>query len=154
MIRRYEPIDETALAALWHRAGIAEYTYLPTWQAFSVQEAHRVFRDLIAARCEIWVHITTGAAGAAVSGYLALDGDCLDRLYVDPGYQGAGIGSALLAHAKQLRPTGLTLHTHQANHRARGFYEKRGFVVVGYGISPAPESAPDVEYRWAPQPLQ
>lgn len=150
MIRRYESTDESAVAALWHRAGVAEYTYLPTWQTFSAQKAHRVFRDLIAARCEIWVQSSSGARGETLSGYLALDGDYLDRLYVDPGHQGAGIGSALLAQAMRLRPTGLRLHTHQANHRARGFYEKRGFVIVGFGVSPPPESAPDVEYRWCP----
>jgi len=151
LIRRYEPADEIAVADLWHRAGVAEYTYLPTWQTFSVQEARRVFRDVIAARCEIWIHTSAGAEGETVSGYLALDGDYLDRLYVDPGHQRRGVGRALLAHAKRLRPTELRLHTHQANQRARSFYEKSGFAIVGFGISPAPESAPDVEYRWRPE---
>ncbi|MEZ5553182.1 MAG: GNAT family N-acetyltransferase [Pseudomonadales bacterium] len=151
MIRRYEPADQIAVADLWHRAGVAEYTYLPTWQAFSVQEARRVFRDVIAARCEIWIYVSAGAGCGTVSGYLALDGDYLDRLYVDPGHQRRGVGSALLAHAKRLCPTGIRLHTHQANHRARAFYERNGFVVAGFGISPAPESAPDVAYLWRPE---
>jgi hypothetical protein len=29
-------------------------------------------------------------------------------------------------------------------------YEGQGFVAVKYGLSPAPESAPDVEYHWRP----
>jgi hypothetical protein len=33
---------------------------------------------------------------------------------------------------------------------ARSFYEKQGFVAVYSGVSPPPESEPDVEYRWRP----
>ncbi len=28
------------------------------------------------------------------------------------------------------------------------FYEKNGFIAEKYGISPPPESEPDVEYHW------
>ena len=28
-------------------------------------------------------------------------------------------------------------------------FEKHGFVAVKFGISPPPESAPDVEYAWS-----
>ena len=146
LIRRYNPTDEKAVADVWHRAGLAEYTYLPTWQAFSLKDARRVFREVIAADCEIWVRVE----GDVVIGFLALDGDFLDRLYVDPVWQGQGRGRELLACAKRLRPDGLRLHTHQANQRARRFYENHGFDIVRFGISPAPESAPDVEYRWHP----
>jgi hypothetical protein len=31
---------------------------------------------------------------------------------------------------------------------ARAFYEWHGFSVVAFGVSPAPESERDVEYRW------
>jgi ribosomal protein S18 acetylase RimI-like enzyme len=50
----------------------------------------------------------------------------------------------------QLSPNGLELHTHQENESACAFYEKHGFAAVKYGISPAPESVPDVEYHWRP----
>jgi hypothetical protein len=50
-------------------------------------------------------------------------------------------------------PSGLELRTHQENHAARALYEKQGFVAVGFGLSPPPESAPDVEYHWRPSNL-
>jgi hypothetical protein len=53
--------------------------------------------------------------------------------------------------ARELSPRGLRLFTHQANAKARAFYEKEGFRVVRFGTSPPPESAPDVEYAWAPK---
>lgn len=146
MIRRMEPGEEIAVADVWHRAGLAEYRYLPTWQAFSRIEARRVFQDVIVPRCEIWVAVEDDV----VVGYLALDGSYLDRLYVDPAQQRRGWGRALLTHAMCSRPSGLELHTHQANQRARAFYERHGFKIVRFGVSAPPESAPDVQYRWRP----
>jgi ribosomal protein S18 acetylase RimI-like enzyme len=145
-IRRFEARDAIPVADLWHRAGRATYTYLPSWQAFERDHARAVFRDVIASSCEIWVGETDGEAVA----YLALNGSYVDRLYVDPPMHGQGWGARLLDHAKRLHPAGLTLHTHRENHRARAFYERHGFVVTGFGVSPPPESAPDVAYRWAP----
>jgi ribosomal protein S18 acetylase RimI-like enzyme len=72
----------------------------------------------------------------------------MDRLYVDPAYHRQGIGSALLAKARQLLPKHIWLYTHVANKMARSFYEKHGFVAEKFGISPEPESEPDVEYHW------
>jgi ribosomal protein S18 acetylase RimI-like enzyme len=54
----------------------------------------------------------------------------------------------LLDRAKELAPDGLTLFTHQGNERARAFYERRGFRAVAFGVSPPPESEPDVKYAW------
>ena len=31
------------------------------------------------------------------------------------------------------------------------FYERRGFVATRFGVSPAPESEPDVQYEWKPE---
>jgi len=85
--------------------------------------------------------------------FLALKGSYVDRLYVDPAEQRKGWGRDLIEHAKALHPDGLELHTHQENHGARAFYESQGFVAVKYGLSPAPELAPDVEYHWRPEEL-
>lgn len=148
-IRPFEAADEAAVAEIWHRAGRATYTYLPTWQAFTLEQARNVFREFIVPKSEIWVGTEDGDPVA----YLALQDSAIDRLYVDPDAQGQGLGQALLEHAKALRPDGLELFTHQENVGARRFYEKHGFAVVRLGVSPPPESAPDVLYRWQPEPL-
>ncbi len=143
-IRPYRADDEIETASVWHRAGLVEYTYLPTWQAFTLTEAERVFAEVVVPDADVWV----AERDDRVVGYLALRERYVDRLYVDPPHQGAGIGAGLLAHAMSLHPAGLTLHTHQQNHRARAFYERYGFKVLRFGTSPPPESAPDVEYAW------
>jgi len=146
VIRPYEPHDEAAVVEVWHRSGRAAYPYLPTWQAFTLEEARTVFRDRIRGECDLWV----ATCDASVVAYLALRGSYIDRLYVDPGHQRHGWGGRLVEHAKELHPSGLELHTHRQNHPARAFYERHGFLAVRYGISPPPESAPDVEYHWRP----
>ena len=145
-IRRFQPGDEVAVADVWHRAGRAAYPYLPSWQTFEEHEARRVFREVILARCDLYV----GERHARVVAFMAMRDACVDRLYVDPTEQRRGWGTRLVELAKRRQPGGLSLHTHQQNHVGRRFYEKHGFRAVRFGISPAPESAPDVEYRWSP----
>ncbi len=146
IIRPYRTEDESGVVRVWHRAGRAAYTFLPTWQAFTFEHARQVFRDVILANCGVYV----GTRGNVVLAYLALNRSYIDRLYVDPSAQRSGWGTSLLEHAKGLHPEGLELHTHQENYAARDFYERHGFVAVKFGISPPPESAPDVAYHWRP----
>ena len=79
-----------------------------------------------------------------------MNGSYLERLFVDPLEQHQGWGTRFIKYAKKLQPHGLELHTHQENHVARAFYEKHGFTAIKFGISPPPESAPDIEYHWRP----
>lgn len=145
-IRLMTEEETERVAGVWYRAGREAYPYLAGWRQMTPELALQVFRDHIAADCEVYVI----EHGGGVAGYLALKGSYVDRLYVDPQRQGLGLGTALLEHARRLRPTGLELHTHQQNVAACAFYERMGFVAVRYGSSPPPESAPDVEYHWRP----
>jgi GNAT superfamily N-acetyltransferase len=96
---------------------------------------------------EVWVAESAGR----VVGVAALDDDTLTQLYLLPAAQGRGIGSRLLETAKTRRPEGLRLYAFQRNGRARGFYERRGFVPVEFGDgSGNEEGEPDVLYLWTP----
>jgi GNAT superfamily N-acetyltransferase len=113
----------------------------------SDEETREWIRDVVLVRDEVWV----AAAGERVDGFLAMNGDVLDHLYVAPRLHGGGVGSALLAKAKQLRPEGFKLWVFQRNTQARGFYEARGMRVVEttYG-SGNEEQEPDAVYEWRP----
>jgi ribosomal protein S18 acetylase RimI-like enzyme len=147
MIREFRAADEDEVVDVWHRSGVAAYPYLPTWQAFTLEQARGVFERVIRPRCAIWV--ATG--GGRVVAYLAMKETYIDRLYVDPAEWRKGWGTRLVNFAKQLSPRGLELHTHRENHAARALYEHHGFKAVKFSISPPPESAPDVEYHWRPE---
>ena len=62
-------------------------------------------------------------------------------------FQRQGIGSRLLALAKELSRGKLQLHTFEINLGARAFYEKHGFRVIGQG-NDNEEGFPDLLYEW------
>ena len=96
---------------------------------------------------ELWLAEEEGR----VVGFAALGQSTLGHLYVRPGYHGRGIGSALLAKTKELRPAGFTLWTFPANESACRFYEQRGLRPIEYGDgSGNEEGLPDVRYEWLP----
>ena len=146
IIRPYRDTDEAEVIGVWLRSGLAAYTYLPTWQAMTLETAVYVFRTIIRPSTAIWVGVLDGRVVA----FLAMKGSYLDRLYVDPLDWHKGWGRRFIRLAKELSPIGLELHTHQENRAACALYESEGFRAVRFGTSPPPESAPDVEYHWQP----
>jgi GNAT superfamily N-acetyltransferase len=114
-IRTFQPADEAEVVAVWHRSGTAAYTYLPTWQAFTIEEAWRVFAHSIRPNCAIWV----ATWDERIMAYLAMKGTYIERLYVDPPEWRKGWGTKLVNFAKEVCPIGLELHTHQENFIAR-----------------------------------
>jgi ribosomal protein S18 acetylase RimI-like enzyme len=146
IVRRLVPADVGAMVAVWHESKQVAYPYLPLEQGLTLADDERFFREHIWPANEIWV----ATLDETVVAFLAMQGSYIDRLYVQPERQNCGIGSALMDHAKSLSPAGVELHTHQKNAQARAFYEKHGFRAVKFGVSPPPESEPDVEYHWRP----
>jgi len=142
--RPYRDRDFDAPTAVWNRTKRAAYPYLPLEQARTVEEDRAFFRESILARCRVWVW--DDGTGAPLAFLALADGGYVDRLYVAPEHQRRGIGRALLEVAERESPSGLRLHTHQANTAACAFYERLGFRAVAFGVSPPPESEPDVEY--------
>ena len=145
-IRKFHDTDEADVVGVWYRSGMAAYTYLPTFQAMTLEQARWVWVNIIRPKCTIWV----GTLDEQIVAYLAMNGSYIDRLYVDPAEWRKGWGTRFVNLAKQLSPQGLELHTHVENLAARALYERHGFKAVRFGTSPPPESAPDVEYHWRP----
>lgn len=137
--------DAAALAAIHRAARRAAMPYLP--------ELHdeKEDRDWMARSVLPNATVRVAQAQGRPIGYLALSGNRLDQLYVVPAHQGRGVGSRLLAEAKILSPGGLRLHVFQRNHRARAFYEARGFTAIGFSEGAEnEEQEPDVLYEWRP----
>jgi ribosomal protein S18 acetylase RimI-like enzyme len=84
---------------------------------------------------------------AQLVGFVASSTDSIAQLYVRVGFQRQGIGTRLLAWAKSQSSGSLWLHTFAQNQGARAFYERNGFVAVGYGFEPVWQLE-DVKYRW------
>ncbi|TPN83668.1 GNAT family N-acetyltransferase [Mesorhizobium sp. CU2] len=90
--------------------------------------------------------VTVAVAGERIVGFIAVNGEWVDQLYLDPAWTGQGIGSRLLARATAGMPS-IKLRCFQANTDARRFYERHGFRAEGFGDGSANEEGlPDILY--------
>lgn len=145
-IRKLRDGELEAALALWQRSFASALPELRPDQRHGPEKQREFFTKVVAKRCELWLAVH----GEQPVGLLAMNGDEIDRLYIDPDWKRQRVGSALMEHAKRLSPSGLRLVTLQRNHPACRFYEAHGFVAGKRGVSPPPENEPDVWYRWSP----
>ena len=143
-IRDFLDSDFDEIVARWHQTNLASYTYVRVHQEHSLEDARQFFRDALLPECRVWVAERLHQP----AGLLAMCGSWIRQLAVFPPYQRQGVGTALLWNAHEYSPGQLRLYTFQRNNAARAFYERHGFSVTAFAVSPAPESEPDVEYRW------
>jgi putative acetyltransferase len=143
-IRAYKDRDCDELVRRWHETNLVSYRYVAEHQKHSLDDASAFFRTKLIPACRIWVADRAGA----LLGLIALEVPWIRQFAVFPEFQRRGVGSALLAKARECSPLELRLYTFHRNDAARAFYERNGFSAVAFGVSPYPELEPDVEYRW------
>lgn len=144
IIREYRPEDFDPVTILWR---VAREKSLPEFQRAKghfFYEDQGYFRDHVLVENKVFV---VDSAERPVA-FMAMRAEFIDHLYVQPEFQNRGIGKMLLDYARQLSPEHVWLYTLQINMNARAFYEKYGFTAEKFGVSPPPESEPDVEYHW------
>lgn len=144
MIRPYREDDFEIVTKFWFEAMDVAMPGLTARMGHTLEGARDFFKNVVSVENQLWVYELQDEPVA----YLGIAREFIDRLYVNPSYHRRGIGQSLLDHARTLSPKHLWLYTHQANMVARIFYEGNGFVAEKFGVSPAPESEPDVEYHW------
>jgi len=86
-----------------------------------------------------------------VIGFAAVHGSWLGHLNVHPRFQSAGLGSRLIAWARETFPAGLDLWVFQRNHGARALYAAHGWRDVRFTEGDNEEGQPDAHMRWEPQ---
>jgi putative acetyltransferase len=143
-IRDFVEADFDNLVTRWHETNLASYPYNDVQQRHTLADARVFFKNKLLSACEVWVATRSGG----LLGMLAWEAPWIRHFAIFPEHQRQGIGTALLERARERSPAEIRLFTFQRNAPARAFYEKHGFVAVAFGISPAPELEPDVEYRW------
>ena len=144
MIRRATAADADAIADVFIPS-FRGLTFLPSLH--TDEETRAWIGSVVLPTHEVWVADVDGR----VVGFAALEDDLLGLLYVHPGAQNTGIGSALLDVVRRERPQGFRLWVFQKNEGARRFYERHGCVVVELtGGSGNEEREPDALYAWRP----
>ena len=121
MITKLEKSDMDQVIEIWLEASIKAHDFVGSafWES-KVKD----MREIYIPAGETFVYREKGP----IKGFFSLYNDTLAALFVSPAYQGAGIGSALMGKAKEMRDK-LSLTVYKGNHNSVEFYQKRGFVI-------------------------
>jgi GNAT superfamily N-acetyltransferase len=141
-LRPAQRADAPAVTRIFQSARAHSLAYLPI--THSDAEDHAFFARIVEGG-----GVTVAERDGAVVAFLALDGDEIDHLYVDPVHHRQGHGTALLA-AAQASHEHLELWVFQRNLGAIAFYEAHGFAIAdstdGSGNE---EHEPDHRMTWS-----
>jgi putative acetyltransferase len=144
-LRPYDAKDEEAAIALWLRSWQTAYPKI------DFSKRLEWWRDRWRNEIIRSADIVVAKAGDEMIGFVTVDPQTcyLDQIVVAPEHWASGVGSALIAVAKELSPARLELHVNADNARAIRFYEKLGFSITGDGVNPI-SGKPVHRMRWAP----
>ena len=126
------------------RVGFDAWAANPVLNAFGVDMMVRIRLSFRRFAQEHYSLITIGELGDEVAGWIARDGarDYISDLWVSPGHQGLGIGSALASSLlREMRAEGLKrarIDTHAGNEGAIRLYKDLGFTIVWRGMQHSP----------------
>ncbi|AMO48111.1 Acetyltransferase, GNAT family [Enterobacter sp. FY-07] len=127
-IRRWQESDRPFLRTLYLRARKSSWTWLDS-SAWQLEDF-----DAVTLGEAIWVAEEDGHRMGFASVYE--NDNFLHNLFVDPDFQGRGVGSALLKHAQSTFTHTGALKCLSLNEGALKFYQRHGWHVEAQGVSP------------------
>ena len=133
-IREYAESDLKGVMSSWENATKLAHPFLK--ETF-VEKVRHDIPSLYLPNAETWVAEIEGD----VIGFIALLGNEIGALFVEPDFHGVGAGKALMDKAQQLHDV-LKLDVFKENSIGRKFYSRYGFEFMGE--SPYPETGDTV----------
>lgn len=134
MIRALRTSDMDRVASIWLETNLQAHSFIPAEYWKSNLEYVREALQLAE------VHVYEDAQG--VQGFIGLNGDHVEGLFVAAGMQSHGIGKQLMDHVKRRRDV-LTLEAYRKNVDAVRFYQREGFTLQNEDLD---ESTGEMEY--------
>ncbi len=128
MIRRLQKKDVTRVAELWLNTNLKAHDFIPAqyWKS-----NYDLVKEMLS-QAEVYVY----EDGQKIQGFIGLDGDDIEGIFVSDEMQSQGIGKALVDFIKAQK-TKLRLNVYQKNVRATHFYQKEGFEIQCEGLDEA-----------------
>ncbi|HGM5488438.1 TPA: acetyltransferase [Serratia fonticola] len=123
-IRTRVAADNELLAKVWQRSVRATHHFLP--QADIARLYPLILNDYLPA-VNVWV---AEDPSGQLCGFIGLDGNKVEMLFIDAERRGEGIGKALLAKVEAMHNE-LLLDVNEQNPQALAFYQHYGFIVTG-----------------------
>ena len=122
MIRKYRAEDLEDVLIVWAAASAVAHPFLSA--EFQAVERHNI-ANVHLPNAETWVWESDGR----LVGFISLLGNEVGAIFVDPMFHGAGIGRALMDHARGLRKE-LEVEVFKENVIAQAFYARYGFELI------------------------
>lgn len=121
MIRKFENTDIDAVMQIWQNENIKTHNFIPK----EYWESNYEYVKKLLPNSEIYVYIENDK----IEGFIGINEDYIEGIFVNSNYQNKEIGTALLNKAKEAKEE-LTLNVYEKNRKAIKFYEKNGFKIV------------------------
>ena len=134
MIRKFEKNDINDVMEIWKNENIKAHQFIPNeyWE----RNYSNVKEALLNA--EIYVYIIE----ENILGFIGLDQNYIEGIFIDTNNQCNGIGTSLLNKVKENRNT-LTLSVYKKNINAINFYKKNDFTITNESID---QDTNEIEY--------
>lgn len=138
MIRRLQKKDVNRVAELWLDTNLKAHDFILAqyWRS-----NYDLVKEMLS-QAEVYVY----EDGQKIQGFIGLDGDYIEGIFVSDEMQSQGIGKALVDFIKAQK-TKLRLNVYQKNVRATHFYQKEGFEIQCEGLDEA-TGEKDYEMLW------
>ncbi|WP_217473942.1 acetyltransferase [Stutzerimonas stutzeri] len=124
IIRQATNADYPLLLNIWLRSVRATHHFL---QEADIEVLLPQLRDVYLPAVELWVEVN---AEDSPLGFIGLNENHVEMLFIEPDLRGKGIGRALLDHARSSCDQ-MSVDVNEQNPEAVGFYLHYGFVQTG-----------------------
>ena len=120
MIRELQKADINKVADIWLNTNIRAHSFIPAqyWKDNS-----ELVKELLL-QAEVYVY----EENLEIQGFIGLNGEYIEGIFVSDEYQSQGIGARLLNYIKSNRVK-LSLSVYQKNSRAISFYQREEFEI-------------------------
>lgn len=125
MIRKFEKNDINDIMQIWKKENIKAHQFIPK----EYWENNYIYVKEILPNAEIYVYTIE----EKILGFIGLNQNYIEGIFVDINNQYKGIGTLLLNKVKE-NTTTLTLNVYKKNTKAINFYKKNNFVITNENI--------------------
>lgn len=134
MIREFKQTDIDNVMEIWITENIRAHDFIPK----EYWEKNFEYVKKILPNAKIYVYVEN----EKIVGFIGLNDNYIEGIFIDSKYQYKGIGTALLNKTKKLKDE-LTLSAYKKNTKAIQFYLKNEFKIVEENIE---KENDEVEY--------
>ena len=128
MIRELQKADLNKVAEIWLDTNLQAHYFIPAQYWKSNFES---VKELLP-QVEVYVYEN----GEKIQGFIGLNGEYIEGIFVSGEIQSQGIGKLLLNFVKDRRSK-LSLNVYQKNTQAIHFYQREGFTIQREGLDEA-----------------